>query len=247
MASTGPRRPPREPRQPRAPRARSSRGRPAKTPLSEEAVIAAGLKVLEVEGLDAVTMRRVARELDTGAASLYVYVDNRDELLRMMFDRVAAEIPRETPDAARWRDQVHDLCVNMLAVLESYPGIARVALAEIPMGLNALDSAETLVGLLIAGGIDPQSAAFGADALFLIVTANAVETVISQERADADTFDIEAFREAFRQQFSTLPPDRFPQLSKHAAVMVAGDKDERFAFSIDVFIEGLVALAARRR
>ena len=82
-------------------RSRSTRDRPAKAPLSEEAVVDAALAVAKTEGLAAVTMRRVAAELDTGPASLYVYVRNRDELLHAMLDRVAADIPlrRARPEA----------------------------------------------------------------------------------------------------------------------------------------------------
>ena len=55
-------------------RQRSTRDRPAKPPLSVDAVVDAALAVLQADGLEAVTMRRVAAALDTGAASLYVYV-----------------------------------------------------------------------------------------------------------------------------------------------------------------------------
>jgi len=58
-------------------RHRSTRDRPAKAPLSEDAVVDAALAILESEGLEAVTMRRVAAALDTGAASLYIYVSGR--------------------------------------------------------------------------------------------------------------------------------------------------------------------------
>jgi hypothetical protein len=59
-------------------RHRSTRDRPAKTPLSEDAVVDAVLAILRSDGLEAVTVRRVAHALDTGAASLYVYVSGRE-------------------------------------------------------------------------------------------------------------------------------------------------------------------------
>ena len=54
-------------------------------------------------------MRRVAAALDTGAASLYVYVSGREGLLQAMLDRVTATIELETPDPSRWRAQLHSL------------------------------------------------------------------------------------------------------------------------------------------
>src|SRR5580698_5998597 len=111
-------------------RQRSTRDRPAKTPLSEDAIVDAALAITRTEGLDAVTMRRIAAELDTGAASLYVYVRNRDELLRAMMDSVAGTVPSVVPDPERWREQVHDLMRGFRDALEAYPGLASVLTGE---------------------------------------------------------------------------------------------------------------------
>ena len=83
------------------------RSQPAKAPLSRDAVLDAGLRVLRARGIDGVTMRAVAAELQTGPASLYVYVKNRQDLLNQMFDLVMGEIDlSDPPDPARWREQV---------------------------------------------------------------------------------------------------------------------------------------------
>jgi AcrR family transcriptional regulator len=202
-------------------------------------VIEAGLTILREEGIDALSMRRVARTLDTGAASLYVYVHNRDDLLRLLFDEVAGTVPLEPVDPARWREQLRDLCVAMLRAMEAHPGIARVALAEVPDGPNGLRVAETMFALLLAGGIPPQRAAWALDALALIVTANAVETVISQEREAAgepDAYDADMLQG----MFTALPADRYPNLVAHADALVGGDGDDRFLFAVDTFVDGLV-------
>src|SRR6204780_4301823 len=105
-------------------RHRSTRDRPAKAPLSEDAVVDAALAILTSEGLDAVTMRRVAATLDTGAASLYVYVAGREGLLQAMLDRVTATVELEAPDPSRWRAQLHSLLQRMHQALVGPPGIA---------------------------------------------------------------------------------------------------------------------------
>src|SRR5580704_6080250 len=90
-------------------RGRSTRDRPAKAPLSVEVVVDAALAILQSEGLEAVTMRRVGAALDTGAASLYVYVAGREGLLQAMLDRVFATVELEPPVPSRWRAQLHSL------------------------------------------------------------------------------------------------------------------------------------------
>ena len=102
-------------------RHRSTRDRPAKPPLSEDAVVDAALAILQSDGLQAVTMRRVAAALDTGAASLYVYVSSRESLLQAMLDRVTASIELEPPDPSRWRAQLHSLLQRMHRALVAHP------------------------------------------------------------------------------------------------------------------------------
>ncbi|MGH2894842.1 MAG: TetR/AcrR family transcriptional regulator [Solirubrobacteraceae bacterium] len=222
-------------------RPRSTRGRPAKAPLSEDAILDTALRILREEGLDAVTMRRLASELDTGPASLYVYIRNRDELLNALFDRIAGMVQIQEPDPARWREQLHRLVDGLLAVMEEHRGIARMAVANVPTGQNAMRLADSLMGVLLAGGVRPRDAAWACDILPLFVTASAVETATYQERGDVPGDVVDKLQTAF----STLPPERFPNLAAHLEELVSGDGDERFHFGIDTFLDGLVARAQR--
>jgi AcrR family transcriptional regulator len=223
-------------------RPRSTRDRPAKTPLSEEAIVDAALALIRAEGSEAVTMRRVAAALDTGAASLYVYFRNRDDLLRAMLDRAAAKVPLVTPDPERWREQVQDLLGAFLEGLESYPGLAGVLPAEPPTTENALAGAENLLGILLAGGIAAQDAAWACDILALIVTATAAEGDVRRAAGQAGD---EELVDRMRVTFAGLPADRYPLLVKHAHELTIGESDERFRFAVDAFLDGLVARAGR--
>jgi AcrR family transcriptional regulator len=225
------------------PRARSTRARPAKAPLSEESIVDAALAVARADGLPAVTMRRVATELDTGAASLYVYVRNRNDLLRAMLDRVVGGIALVKPDKRRWRKQLHDLLDAFRVGLETYPGLATV-LPEEPLATDsALASLENLLGIMVAGGIPPQEAAWACDILMLIVTATASEADV--RNAAGSEFD-DAFIERMRTTFAGMPPDEYPNVVSHADELVAGTGADRFHFGIDAFLDGLVARSKRK-
>jgi AcrR family transcriptional regulator len=227
-------------------RHRSTRDRPAKAPLSEDAVVDAALAILQSEGLEAVTMRRVAATLDTGAASLYVYVAGRDGLLQAMLDRVTATIELEAPDSSRWRAQLHALLQRMHQALVSHPGIAAMTLEDPPTTEVVLRLTENLLGILLAGGIDPQDAAWACDVFVSLVTAIASEDDVRRARGRSGDTDRREQADEVYKTFAGLPPDRFPILSAHAAEMVAGIGAQRFDFAIDVVIEGLIARAARR-
>jgi AcrR family transcriptional regulator len=158
-------------------------------PLSEDAVVDAALAILKSDGLEAVTMRRVAAALDTGAASLYVYVSGRDGLLQAMLDRVTATIELEAPDPSRWRAQLHSLLQRMRLTMVAHPGIAAVALADPPTTEAVLQVTENMMGILLAGGLDAQDAAWTCDILVLLVTGVASEDVVRRSRGPSDDND----------------------------------------------------------
>jgi AcrR family transcriptional regulator len=224
-------------------RPRSTRDRPAKPPLSEDLILDTALRILREEGLEAVTMRRLATELDTGPASLYVYISGRQQLREAMLDRVARMVEVQEPDPARWREQVHRLVKQTLTAMEAHPGIAEVAVANPPSGEYGLQVADNLLGLLRAGGITAQDAAWACDIIMLIATASAVETAVYQQR----DLDESRFHDRLHAVFASLPAARYPHLAALSAEMINGDGDQRFHFAIDTFLDGLVARAARAR
>jgi AcrR family transcriptional regulator len=217
-----------------AKRPRSTRDRPAKAPLSEEAIVDAALVILRSEGLGAVSMRRVATALDTGAGSLYVYVNGREGLVEALFDRIIATIEVETPDPSRWRTQLHLLLERTREVLVGHPGIAAATMVDPPRTHVAMRLLEGLFGTLLAGRLDPQDAAWAADILMAQVTYAAIEA----EWRNRDTASLVTEVSA---NFAQLPADEFPLISAHIAELVAGDVDQRCRFAVDAVIDGVLS------
>jgi AcrR family transcriptional regulator len=215
----------------------STRDRPAKSPLSRDAVLDAGLKVLREEGIEGVTMRRVAKELDTGAASLYVYVQNREDLLNQMFDAVVGEVDLgEEPDPKRWREQLVAVLTSARDAMDRYPGIARVPLANVPTGPNASRGADRMLGLLRAGGVDDRSAAWFLDIVSLYLNAASYETSIYAEQGrEHDEVD-----EEIREGFEQLDLEQYPNIASMMPLLLSGDGDQRFAFGLQLMIDGLL-------
>lgn len=239
---------------------RSTRDRPAKAPLSEALIVDTAVGILRAEGLDAVTMRRVAAALDTGPASLYVYVDGSRALREAMLERVVACIPLEAPDAGRWREQVIELMKAALRALRAHPGIARVLLfdrglgrsfdlafdeqeegAPIAAGLNSWRFIETLLGTLHAGGIEARDAAWACEVLSLITAAAAIE-MPAQGRGSPPEAGVEPLAE---ERGEDAPAHRslesFPLTTRWATEFTSGTGDQRFSFAIETFLEGLAA------
>src|SRR5262245_40912566 len=89
-------------------RAPNPRRPPEKPVLSRDLVVKTALGILAAEGFEAVSMRRVAQQLETGPASLYAHVANKEELDELMLDAVLGDVPALEPDPARWTEQVKE-------------------------------------------------------------------------------------------------------------------------------------------
>jgi AcrR family transcriptional regulator len=219
----------------------SRRERPAKPALSRDAIVAAALDIARAEGVEALSMRRLAQALDTGPASLYVYVADRDELHALLFDAAIGTVETEPTDPARWREQLKDLGRRMVKMMsEDFPGIAILAMARIPTGDNALRVSESLLSLLKAGGASDQAAAYAGDLLSMYVTAIAYEQSLYRTLyQDPEHEQREVAQLAER--FGALDAEKYPTIAALGPAMTLGDGDERFELGMDVLINGLLA------
>ncbi|MFD9739318.1 TetR/AcrR family transcriptional regulator [Umezawaea sp. NPDC059074] len=218
--------------------------RAAKPRLSQDLIVRTGLDVLLAEGLDAVSMRRVAQALETGPASLYAHVATKDELVELMLDRVLEDVPLPVPDPARWREQVKELLRGQVRAMHAHPGIARVAWqVMVPVGPNALRHGEATLSLLRAGGLTLRQAAYGCDALTLYTKAFAYEGGMWLSGA-VDPADVADRGRRMTEYIGSLGPGAFANMAGTEEFFTAETADERFEFGLDMLLGGLVALTA---
>src|ERR1019366_9340392 len=109
----------------------SRRSRPAKAPLSRDLIVSTALHILDRDGFSGLSLRRVATALDTGAASLYVYVANLEELHALMLDQALAAVPVTEAGSLPWRDRLKTFLMAYLDVLYNRRGLAPLALETI--------------------------------------------------------------------------------------------------------------------
>lgn len=126
-------------------------GRPAQR--SRAGVTAAAVAIADRDGLEAVSMRRVAAELGTGAASLYRYVETRDELLDLMTDAVAAEYSLSAPSGA-WLADLVGVGEQARAILRRHWWLAPLVITRPVLGPNGLTVLEHVLDVLAAHPAD---------------------------------------------------------------------------------------------
>ncbi|WP_324783029.1 TetR/AcrR family transcriptional regulator [Streptomyces sp. H51] len=213
---------------------RSRRERPAKPALSRAGIVATAVAVLRAEGLQKVTMRRLAQELDTGPASLYVYVRNTAELHAAVLDELLGTVG-PAPAGGSWRERLRGVLTAYTAMLLEHPTLARSALTARPSGPNYLDLIETLLALLDEGGVPPAQAAWGVDLLLQLATATAAE-----HADEASEEDWDALRAALH---SASERDR-PHIAALAGHLLSGGgPEDRMAWGFEVLIAGIARTA----
>jgi AcrR family transcriptional regulator len=220
---------------------RRRREAPPRAPLSREAIADAALRLLDRDGLDGLSMRRLATELGTGPASLYWHVQSKDELLELLVDRVMGEIELPEPDPSRWQEQLKQFGRESRRVMRSHRDIARITLGRIPMGPNLVRFVEWMLVLLRGAGVPDRAAAYAGDLLALYVGAFAFEESLDLSSPLGEDVPAEQAAGMLRDYFASLPAARFANVVALADLLVTGDPDERFEFGMDVLLRGLAA------
>jgi AcrR family transcriptional regulator len=211
----------------------SRRARPAKAPLSREAIVTTALALLEREGLEGLSLRKVAAALDTGPASLYVYFANLSDLHAEMLDAAFAEVALPQTRKGNWRARLKSLLTSYLMVLYNKRGLAQLAMMQVAGGPHALRIVETMLDILMEGGVLATRAALAVDALLLHVTAVAAEQCNWRDKGT----DLERAKTIL----NSLSPDEFPLLYASRDQFFTSSPKSRFYWALDVIIDGVLA------
>jgi AcrR family transcriptional regulator len=212
----------------------SRRTRPAKPPLSLDIIIRTAYKLLSENGMSGMSMRKIAKALDTGAASLYVYVENYQKLCAYVLDYGLRDVKVVENDTVSWKDAIIHVLQSYAKVLAETPGLAELALTTSPNGTNSMDINECLLKYLQAGGISARGAAWGIDILLLYVSSLSFERVLPN-RKDYDLEDLAAL-------YKKVDVSKYPMISKLKSELFSGEGDERFSWGIKVILQGLLSM-----
>ena len=195
--------------------------------------------MLDADGLELLSMRHVARTLNTTAAALYWHVGSKDGLLDLVFDRVIGEQPVPDPDPERWEEQTKEVARTMRRTILGHRDIVRLSIGRIPLGPYALRYADRVLGILRAGGLPDPLAVTGMQLLFSIVIGFAVDETGEGGQPPADP-PAGAMVTGY---LASLPGEQFPHLVAVAAHMGEQGADARFELLLDFFVDGLTQRA----
>jgi AcrR family transcriptional regulator len=204
-------------------------------PLSRERIIEAAVRVMDRDGLEAVTMRRLGRELGVEAMSLYNHVQDKDAVLRGILARVLGDFELPSGQGLDWIERIREMSRTFRALLLRHPGVIPL-LSEKSGPITdprALAPIETALRTLREAGLSEEETIHAYRAVVgFVVGSVALEIAGFLNPGDEVLAHLEEIRDA-------IPVERFPHVIELLPAMHACDPHVEFERGLDLLLTGL--------
>lgn len=208
-----------------------------RAPLTLAQLCETALRLVDSEGLEALTMRRLASELDVGVMTLYGYVSDKENLLEGLAEYVLRGLPPVT-DEAGWVAQLRAWFVALRRTLRAHPSMAHLFAHQLLSSRPALERFETQLEVLGRAGITGEQAV----RLWVALLTHTLGFVLYEApRLQEQATLGEDGRDERRARLLALPPERFPLLRAVVPHLLTTATDAQFELGLDCLLEGLRA------
>src|SRR4029077_3993042 len=216
-----------------------------RTRLSKRAVVDRALKLADADGLDTLTIRKLAQDLGVTPMALYWHFRSKDDLLEGVAEQVWGEIEVNVDPAIPWWAQLQGGLESLIRVLRAHRSAPQLVLEHEKRNEAALRATEAALDILLSAGFDPQHAAeIARSTLWTGITLVMSEAgyrpeLSAEERAE--------WNRRSQIELAMLPPGRSPRLVQCAAPMANCDPEFHYRLGVELFIAGVRAMAEQRQ
>ena len=214
-----------------------------RTRLSKRAVVDRALKLADTEGLDALTIRKLAQDLGVTPMALYWHFRSKDDLLEGMAEQVWGEIDVHVDPAVPWWVQLQGGLESLIRMLRAHSSAPQLVLEHEKRNEAALRATEAALAILTSAGFDEQYASEIARStlwtgIMLVMSEPGWAPGLSGEERAEEQRRNEIF-------LAMQPAARYPRLVECAAPMSDCDPDFHYRLGVEMFIAGVRAMAER--
>lgn len=211
---------------------RASRGNKGEPPLTRARIIQAALALLDEEGMDRLTMRRLAERLQVGATTLYWHVATKDDVIDLAVDAIFGETPVPDHHADDPRDDITTLVNDWRQALLRHPWAAELPSRQRPlMGPEFLTWMEFLQSALLRTGLTEKRLNAATWALYNhVMSATATQSSLQLPAEETRT----------GQEYLQSQRDKFPTVAAHNYI-ADDDWDTNFAVGLEFLLDGMMA------
>ncbi|WP_394940960.1 TetR/AcrR family transcriptional regulator [Psychromicrobium sp. YIM B11713] len=197
-------------------------------PLSSGRITSKAIEILDSRGLDALTMRTLAKELEISAPSLYWHIRTKEEVIELAIDQVFSELPIPK-ESAPWRGRIHSQLTAWRDLMIRHPWVPSEALRRVLLGPNFLAQLETLQSTLHGAGFEGQQHLTASWLLYNQVMGSA-SARSAMKLGEADL--------RLSQQFIDSQSERYPALAR-SHYLRDEHWDQNFSAGLNYLLDGL--------
>lgn len=207
---------------------------------------ASALEIADSEGLEAVTIRKLAQLHGVTPMALYRHFSDKDDLLAAIGDRILEDIVLPAPTQERWDVQLQAVLTAFVVALRPHPKAAGLTLFRILVSEAGLAMAERTMELLTEGGFTVDDAAeVGRQSLCSLITLVTTEPGAAE---DTDPIAREDGLRAKRASLAALSPRRYPLITAAADTLICPTSTDRYyELGIDLVVAGIRGVLVDRK
>jgi AcrR family transcriptional regulator len=206
---------------------------PLHVPLSRERILLAAIDLADKDGLDSLSMRKLAQEMGVKAMSLYNHVTNKDDILDSIVDIVVSEI--ELPKiGGDWRDAMRRQAISAYKILLRHPWAAMALMSRMNVGSSMLQYIDMTLGCLYEAGFSFEMA----DHVRNVIDSHIYGFTLQELNFPINESD---YSEMAAEGLSIIPANKYPYLNKLTHHVIEGSYDgiHDFEFGLELILNGL--------
>jgi TetR/AcrR family tetracycline transcriptional repressor len=215
------------------------RGAGQRAGLSRGPVLEAARRIADAEGVDRLTMRRLAAELGVMPNALYTYFPHKEALLDALLDDLLAGVEAGDPAEGDWRDGLVRVMDSTRRLLLAHPQLASAFIGRPGLGPNAVRLGEITLELLGRGGLEGQRAVEALRVL-LVYSLGFAAFQAPRLRGDADGRSVRA-----ETAFAGLAGEEFPRMHRLARELASPASGRQFHTGLRWLLDGIAAQAGQ--
>ncbi|MGW0516372.1 MULTISPECIES: TetR/AcrR family transcriptional regulator [unclassified Crossiella] len=210
--------------------------------LTVERMVDAAVRVADAEGVDAVSMRRLATELETGTTSLYRQLSGKEDLLELMVDSVYGECALPEQPSGDWRTDLSLVATEGRQLMLRHSWLVSVVGSRPPIGPNALRYMDFALAAARGATEDATEASGLVDAVSSMVLGGVVNEVAEREAQRRSGQDERQWRETVQPYIQqVVESGRYPEVTRRVLDAVDRTHEQQFELGLELLLNGIAA------
>lgn len=213
--------------------------------LSQERIIHAAIELLDEQGLEGLSLRRLADRLGSGVTSLYWYVDTKEDLLELAVDAILGEVPYSIEPSTGWRADISALAVGLRTIILRHPWSASLFANFLGIGPNALAYSEVVLRVLDQLGLSNTLLDGALSAVFYYVIGSAITDAAWVNTLRRAGLDNEGWEKLLEENVRKADESQLPWVAGYVERFGEDNIEQRFQTGLDAILDGLEQWAGR--